>query len=134
MNINTGMMIKTTCLLAFLFVMCTTVSAQEESLSDKTPNEKAELITEKQKEKLNLDAAQEEAMYALNLKYINEMEDIMQAGRSFSTMRKLKKMRGEKDKEMKKVLTKEQYKIYEDLKKEIRDEMKAAIKERKRSN
>ncbi|HHP7242968.1 MAG TPA: hypothetical protein ACFCUD_14940 [Cyclobacteriaceae bacterium] len=134
MKVKIKIMIRRTSLLFFLIIISASVFAQDVDFRNKTPEEKADYITEKQKEKLSLDADQEKDMYALNLKYIHKMKDIMQEGRSYSTMRKLKSMSNEKDKETKKILTKDQYKTYKKLKEEIRTQMKAAIKERKFNN
>ena len=98
--------------------------AQNADMANATVEEKAEVATEKQKEALGLDSGQEEEMYALNLKYIRELEDIKAGGRSLSTMRKLKDMSGRRDEEVKGVLSKDQYKEYE----KFRDEQRAQMK------
>ena len=76
---------------------------------------------------------QQSDMYAINLKYLAEMQSIAAAGKSFSTMMKLRDMDGNKDKEVKKVLDKGQYKTYKKLKKEMQGQMKRTNASSKRS-
>lgn len=103
------------------------VTAQSGSMADLSAEEKAQMLTEKQKERLSLSESQEATMYDLNLKYALEMESIVAEGRSMSTLQKLQDMSSRKDKEVKEVLDKSQYKEYQKLK----DEMKATFRERR---
>lgn len=114
-------------LFAFFLVMASSVFAQDVLLSDMTHEEKAEAATEKQNEQLQFYADQEQQMYDINLKYINEMETIMAGGKSMSTMMKLRNMGRRRDKEVKEVLDKDQYKMYEEMKEEMKAEMKAQM-------
>lgn len=100
-------------------------------MDDATPEEKAEMATEKQKEKLSLDSNQEKQMYEINLKYIKEMEEIQAGGRSRSTMVKLKDMSDRRDKEVKGILGKDQYKEYTKMQEERREEMKKRMQSRR---
>ena len=112
-------------LIAVIFLTITSVSAQNPGASDMTNEEKARMMTDKQSEKLELNADQKGKMYDLNLKYIKEMQTISAGGRSMSTMMKLRDMSGRKDKEVKKLLEKDQYKQYKKLKKEMQAQMKS---------
>ena len=108
-----------------ILAMATSGLAQNREASDKTPEEKARVMTDKQNEKIDFSDDQEKQMYNLNLKYVKEMEVITQGGRSMATFRKLKDMSGRKDKEVKNVLNKNQYKIYQRQKEEMRSQMRA---------
>ena len=108
-----------------LLTMATSGLAQNREVSVKTPEEKARVMTDKQNEKIGLSVDQEQQMFNLNLKYVKEMEVITQSGRSMATFRKLKEMSDRKDKEVKNVLDKDQYKIYLRQKEEMRSQMGA---------
>ena len=108
-----------------LLAMVTSGFAQNGEISNKTPEEKSRLMTDKQKEKIDFSDGQEQQMFDINLKYVKEMEVIAQGGRSMATLRKLRDMSSRKDKEVKTVLDKDQYKIYLKQKKELRSQMKA---------
>lgn len=111
-------------ILSFL-AMATSGFAQNREASDKTPEEKARMMTDKQKEKIDFSDAQEQQMFDINLKYAKEMEVIAKGGRSMSTYRKLQDMSSRKDKEVKAVLDKDQFKVYSKQKKELRSQMRA---------
>ncbi len=81
------------------------------------PVESAKKQTKVLKEELNLNKDQEQKVYSLNLKSANKMGELrkeMQNGGSRDEMRKeLAEMRKGQNKEMKKILTDDQYKKYE---------------------
>ncbi len=117
-------------IVAILVLSISSAFAQSQAAADMTNEEKAQMMTEKQNEKLKFQVDQEEKMYAINLKYLKEMQDISAAGKSMSTMMKMKNMAGRKDKEVKKVLDKTQFKAY----KKLNEEMRAKMKERMQAN
>lgn len=81
-----------------------------------TPEEMAKRQTDQIKEKCGLDKAQEKKVYDLNLeasKKMAKMREQMQGGDRDSMRDKMTKMRDEQNKEMKKILTAEQYVKYE---------------------
>lgn len=90
--------------------------------------EMAKMRTEKQKEVLNLNEQQEKLMYDVNLKYINEVQQIRTEGRSVSTLKKLMDMSNRMDKEVVTFLDEAQYKGYLALKEERRKEMMKQMK------
>jgi len=94
------------------------------SLRDLSLEERVEKQTELQAEKLQLNEEQREAMYDINLKYARKLKDIRGEGRSFRTMRKLKSLGSDKEKEVKEVLTDEQYKEYQALQEEMRNQFR----------
>lgn len=112
-----------------LFINAFSAKGQEQERPNFTVEERAEFQTQMHKERLALSESQEESMHAINLKYSEEMETIMAGGRSFSTMRKLRDMGNRKDKEVKKILDKDQYKTYLDMKEEMREMMKERRKD-----
>lgn len=82
-----------------------------------TPEEMAQRQTDQIKEKCGIDKDQEKKVYDLNLKSSKEMAKMregMQGGGDRDAMReKMTKMREEQNKEMKKILTADQYVKYE---------------------
>lgn len=116
------------CVGMFVLSSLTLANAQVARMGDKTYEEKAQIITDKQKESLALEDEQAAQMYNVNLKYIEEMETILAGGRSFSTMQKLRKMSSRKDKETKEILSKDQYKLYLKDKDQMREQMKARMR------
>ena len=89
------------------------------------PESLAQKMTERQKERLNLNENQEQQMHVINLNYNQEMHVILQRGRSLQTMMKLKKTRKRKNKDVKKVLNKKKYKEYQEMRKEIKEQLKS---------
>lgn|SRR5680860_1531647 len=103
-------------ILLVAIVFGTTVSmAQNRGNVD--PKERATEQTKELKETLGLDKDQEKKVYDLNLKAGNEMAEMrkdMQGGGDRDAMReKMTKSREAQNKEMKKILTEDQYKKYE---------------------
>ncbi|GAB3921025.1 hypothetical protein [Larkinella terrae] len=94
-----------------------------------TPEERAAKLTARMKEKLNLTADQETPVAEINLKYARQNQSLMETGgRNLRTARQVQSSMKEKDKELKKVLTADQYKQYQTVK----EEMKAELKERRK--
>jgi hypothetical protein len=112
-------------LFALILMATSSVFAQGSKSANMTQAEKAQALTKKQNERIHFSDGQEKQMYDINLKYVKEMEKISAGGRSMSTMRKLKSMGDEKDKEVKKVLNGDQYSEYLEQKQEMQEQMKA---------
>ncbi len=110
-----------------MFTLSTAQAQGMGGMSDKTDEEKAQMLTDKQNETLSFYGSQATEMYDVNLKYLQEMQKIMAGGRSFATMRKLQNMGGQKDKEVKSILDKSQFKEYKKLKEEMREQMRAMM-------
>ncbi|GAB4032291.1 hypothetical protein [Spirosoma gilvum] len=115
-------------ILSVLFVLFSFVSfAQQRQMG--TPEERASRQTARMKEVLKLSTEQETSVADINLKYAKQVQSLMETGgRNLKTMREARSIMKSKDKEMKDVLNKEQYKQYEAL----RDEMRSAMRERRR--
>ena len=108
------------------------VYAQSSMNMDNLPpaEERAEMQTEMMKEKLNLTDEQVPQVKSINLK---AAQDIDEVGKLTDRMKKFKAFRTaqqEKDEALKKVLTKDQYKLYQDIK----EEMKKELKEKRKTN
>jgi hypothetical protein len=118
--------------------MINTACAQEkldEFMTDTTPEERAQMQTDYMKENLTLTEDQVPRVHEVNLKYSQKMQDAYNSGGG--KLQKLKKMKGinqEKDKEIKRVLTSSQYATYEKHREEMKEKMRARIKERRKNN
>jgi hypothetical protein len=98
-------------------------------MQNTTPEERADFQTDKMRELLNLSNEQTEQVRAINRKYAREMERIYKSEASILTkFNKLRKIRDQKQNELKSVLDLEQYKKYEAEKKEIMKQMEQMIK------
>lgn len=102
--------------LLLTFMLATTVIVAQ-NRQNSTPEEMAKQQTEQIKEKCDLDKAQEKKVYEVSLKSGKEMakmRDEMRNGGDRDAMReKMMKLRDEQNKEMKKILSEDQYKKYE---------------------
>jgi len=100
------------------------------AMQDKTPQERAAFQTEMMKNKLGLDSAQLNQVEAINLKYALKNEPVIRSSDSkLAKFRTLNASQKEKQAELKKVLTAEQYRQYQ----AFQDEMKAELKERRKN-
>ena len=102
--------------------------AQRDQLG--TPEERATRQTARLKETLKLSPEQETSVAEINLKYAKQAQPLIETGgRNLRTLREAKSIMKNKDREMKEVLDKDQYKEYQ----AIKEEMRTAFKERRRS-
>lgn len=93
-----------------------------QNLKNATPEQRAQMQNDKMKEKLALNDDQFKKVSALNLLYAQKIDPIIHNDDSrFSKYRKIKPLLEEKDEKLKAILTKDQYKQYESLKKEMMD-------------
>jgi hypothetical protein len=93
-----------------------TIVGTAQNWQNATPEEMAKRQTDQIKEKCGLDKAQEKKVYDLQLessKKMAKMREEMQGGDRDSMRDKMAKMREDQNKEMKKILTAEQYVKYE---------------------
>lgn len=105
------------------------VTAQHSSvMQDKTPQERAKFQTEMMKNKLGLDSAQLKQVEAINLKFALKNEPVIKSDDSkFSKFKQIRSSQKEKEAELKKIFTAEQFKQYQTF----QDEMKSQLKERR---
>ena len=93
-----------------------------------TPEERAKRQTEMMKEGLNLTAAQEPKVSAINLKYAKKMEDVRKTADTAAMRKSAQTLNKQKEAELKAILTAEQFKLYL---KQV-EEMKARRREMQR--
>lgn len=126
----------TTVLIVFIAGLVCTVRGQgklEAFMNDTTPEERAQLQTDHMKQSLTLKEDQTSKVGEINLKYSRKMQDTYNtAGSKLQKLRKLKSISAEKDKEMKNVLSAEQYSTYEANKEEMKEKIRARAKERRK--
>lgn len=105
-----------------LFTACTSLLAQKQDALEKYQANRA---------KLNLSEEQTWKVKVIDSVYLKSLEGLKNEGGSkLSKLKKFKSLTSTKDEQMKAVLDKEQYKTYQQQQKE----MKAAIKNKRRSN
>ncbi|MBP1614603.1 MAG: hypothetical protein H6Q13_2051 [Bacteroidetes bacterium] len=121
---------------SILFVACLlfTVETYSQSVESKaTSEQRAKKMTDKMKEALSLTDAQYQPIYEINLKYAKTNEQLKNSDDSKMTkFRNFKTTQEAKAKEMKAVLTSDQYKEYEKLADEIKAQLKEGYKNRKK--
>lgn len=122
-------------MLAAFLITPAIVSAQgAEEIRNSTPEERAEMQTEWMKKTLSLDSGAAAAVHQINLKYAKKNQAAMESGGSRrNKLRSLKKLSSEKDAELEKVLSAEQYRTYTKKKDEMKDRMKEEVRERRGS-
>ena len=114
-----------------LITQCATAQDSGDGFKNKTPEQRAQLQTNMMKTKLNLDSAQTLLVQDINLKYAKEIDPVLTGDADrMAKFRQMKSIQEKKNKELKAVLSKDQYKQYE----ELEEEMKKKFKESARSN
>lgn len=127
-NITKGIAVA----LTLLFMLFTQLAnAQNASaMKGKTPQERAKFQTEMMKSKLGLDSSQVKQVEAINLKYAVNNEPVLKGGQSkLAKFKQLRSSQQDRDAELKKVFTAEQYKQYQ----KFQDDMKAQLKEKRKN-
>jgi len=106
-------------------------SVNRDSLKNATPEQRAQIQSNMMKNKLALTDDQYRQVSDINLKYARKMDNLKQnGGGKFSKTRKAKSILSDKDDELQKVLTKEQFEKYETFKKEMMNKARDAYKNR----
>lgn len=127
---NTPKGIAVVLTLLFMLLGQLAMAQSASAMQDKTPQERAKFQTEMMKSKLGLDSMQASQVEAINLKYALKNEPILKSDNSkLSKFKQLRSLQKEKESELKKVFTSEQYKQYQDFK----EEMKAQLKEKRKN-
>ena len=97
----------------------------KEMMENSSPAERADFQTNLMVEKLKLGDQQVEPVRAVNLKYAEKAEEIYNSKKlKFRKLKEMRKMTANKDKELKTILTDEQYKTYENIKQEMKEKMR----------
>ncbi|MCL3782488.1 hypothetical protein EMN47_19060 [Prolixibacteraceae bacterium JC049] len=94
--------------------------------------ERAEMQTAIMKEKMELTDDQEVQVMEVNLRAAKRMDEMKQLTDKMKKFKTFRSIISEKDKALKKILTKEQFKMYEKSKKEMKKLLKEKSKERKK--
>jgi len=116
---------------ALLVLTPAVASAQMDALKNSTPQERAEMQTKWMQTNLSLDAKSADAVSAINLKYAQKNQVLMDSGSPrFEKMTSMMRNADAKDAELKAVLTSEQYGLYEQKKSELRQKLESAIQEK----
>jgi hypothetical protein len=110
-----------------LLLMMVSVNGFTQSKPKMTEEQKKEMLAhfEAYKKKLNLTEEQAPEVQKINAEYFEALADLKKS--DATKMEKLRKFRDSKsarDSKMKKVLSKEQYKMYTDFQAEMREELK----------
>ena len=106
---------------AVLLLAATTTFAQGGGMNA-TPEERAQRQTERIIERLKLDKAQGEKVYALSLDRAKEMQALLASGERDRT--KMQEMQAKFDEKLKPILTAEQWTEYEKYRQEQQDRMR----------
>lgn len=116
-----------------LLIAASLVQAEEAKWRDLSPGERAAHHTERMTEKLGLSSEQEAQVEAINLKYADKIAALRSESESERKEKRkaIKALFEEKDKELKAVLTEEQYQQYREHKKAMHKKMKHKRNERR---
>jgi hypothetical protein len=102
--------------------------AQLDALKNTTPAERASLQTELMKSRLALTPEQTRAVAELNLKYANRMEPIIKgSSNSLTKMFQMRKINNEKETELKRMLSPQQWEKFEASRDEMRETFEKEI-------
>jgi len=114
--------------LLVLLALAATASAQFAKLKNTTPGERAAIQNELMKSKLGLSPDQEKKIAELNLKYANKMQPIIQGSEGpFEEMRDVRSINEEKEGELKRILSPDQFQKYLAGKEEMREKFEQRI-------
>jgi len=121
--------------LLFLFALGSAdCGAQEQEKEPMPPDERAAKLTDWMKTNLQLTADQEKPVQEINLKYANKTEELRNSDEPRKEQfKKVKAYNEEKDAELKKLFTEEQFKLYQAKKEEVKEEFKTKAKEKKKT-
>lgn len=114
--------------LALVLLFASSAAAQFDKLKGTTPEQRAKVLTEVMKLKLGLSPAEEEKIAALNLKYAQRMQPVIDGGEGvFKEMREIRDINGEKEAELKKTLSPDQFTKYMASKDEIKEKFEEKL-------
>jgi Spy/CpxP family protein refolding chaperone len=116
-------------IISTMFFAALTVSAHAQTGKPQfTEEQKKELKAklDAYKEKLNFSDEQKSKVEEVNMEYMEALSKIKEDGGSrMSRYKKFKQANNNRDKKMKEILTKEQYKIYKEHQEEFKEELRA---------
>jgi len=109
--------------LSIALLITATVSAQSKLTDEQTNEAKAKY--QEYKQQLNLNDDQSKKVDAINTTYFHGIAELKTSNASkLSKYKKFKSLNSERDKQMKDILTKDQYKTYKEQQQEMKDEFK----------
>lgn len=113
--------INITALLTLLILVANQTSAQKKMTDEQKKEAKAKYQT--YKEKLNLTEEQSKKVDAINSNWIEGLAELKSSNAGkMAKYKKYKTLKSDRDQKMKEVLTKDQYKIYQQQQQEIKDD------------
>lgn len=114
----------------FLFICLLAISTS--SMAQRDADSSARKLTDKMNTQLTLSTDQYSKVYDVNVRFANELSTEKASGASkMALLKKMKSLDKQRDKELKDILSKEQYDIYSGNKKDNRKQLKAAYKNKK---
>lgn len=118
-------------LITVSLVVTALLFAAGRSMAQTSPEERAKKLSEKMKTELSLTDEQYVKVQAINLEYAKKNDEIMKgSGGKFAKYKSLKSAQKEKKKELKPILTDEQFKKYEQMMEDAENEAKERYKSR----
>lgn len=112
-------------LVVLLLVTFTATHASAQSKMTEEQKQEAKARYQEYKEKLNLTEDQSKKVDAINTTWFEGISALKNSGEpKLAKARKFKSLNAERDAQMKAVLTKEQFKIYKQQQKEMKEEFK----------
>ena len=103
-----------------------------EKLAGTTPQQRAGIQTMFLKSKLGLSAEQAQKLEAINLKYAQQMQPILESSeRPLMKMGQVHRVEEAKDAEMRQLLSPEQYSKYQASKEELREHLEQKVMEKR---
>lgn len=111
-------------LLAFaaVILLAATTTFAQGGMMNASPEERAQRQTERISERLKLDKAQSENVYALSLDRAKQMQELMASGERDRT--KMQEFQAKFDEKLKPILTADQWSEYEKYRQEQQDRMR----------
>ncbi|MDN5205590.1 hypothetical protein QQ008_29670 [Fulvivirgaceae bacterium BMA10] len=107
-----------------LIILTVNISCAQQKIDEKT-REEAKQRFEAYMEKLNLNDDQASKVEEVNAKYFEQLQGLRESDVSrLKKYQKYKSAKKEKDQKMKEILNKEQYAIYEEFQKELKDDFR----------
>lgn len=114
-------------------VLLTQIAFSQSTRPHKTPEERAKAQTEWMTSELKLTEEQVPKVDQINLKYAQKMEPVLNGtGRKLSKLQQMKAISNEKEVELKKVFTKEQFQLFEQRKEEMQKLAREQFKQQRR--
>ena len=113
----------------FLLLLVYVMTNAQLTNSSYTPEERANFQTEWMKANLSLNEQQITLIESINLEYAQKMEKVKQINGKVAKLKEAQKISDEKDEKLAEMLSRDQFKIYLDKKKELLQHVKAKMNE-----